>query len=227
MSHASKHRGPSIHRYLDPGDALAEAMFGLIMTLTFTVGARFFLVAEEFDRNELIIGAVGCNIAWGVIDAVLYVVSLLFFRSQRARFYKQLRGIEDAALARAAAVDHFGLADEPLAIAPEDRSKFYDAILTLGRHATPLPVRIRRDDLIAASIIFVLVTFAAVPSVVPLLLIEDPSFALGVSNAIQVVLLFWGGYRWGTYTDVASWKVGLSIAVLGIGMCILAVFLGG
>ena len=219
--------GPSIHRFLDPGDALGEVMFGIIMTLTFTIGARFFLVAEEFDRNELIIGAAGCNIAWGIIDAVLFVVSSLFFRSQRARFYRTLRAFTDGDKALAAVADHFGLEDEPLAIPSEERNKLYAAILSFGQRTAPAPVRVRGSDLTAAFFIFLLVTFAAIPSVVPLLMIEDPNVALRVSNAIQVALLFIGGYRWGSYTDVSPWKVGLSIAILGAGMCVLAVFLGG
>jgi len=220
-------RGPAIHHYLDPGDALGEVMFGIIMTLTFTVGARFFLVAEEFDRNELIIGAVGCNVAWGVIDAVLFVVGTLFFRSQRARFYRTLRSTMDDGKALAVVADHFGLEDEPLAIASAERDKLYAAILALGRSTAPAPVRVRGSDLTAAFLIFALVTLAALPSVLPLLVIEDPNTALRVSNAIQVALLFLGGYRWGSYTDISPWKVGLSIAILGAGMCVLAVFLGG
>jgi len=219
--------GPAIHRFLDPGDALGEVMFGIIMTLTFTVGARFFLVVEEFDRNELVIGAVGCNVAWGIIDGVLYVVSVLFFRSQRARFYRTLRGTTDGGKALAAVADHFGLEDEPLAIPSEERSKLYAAILSMAQRTAPAPVRVRGSDLSAAFLIFLLVTLAAVPSVVPLLIIEDPNVALRVSNAIQVALLFIGGTRWGSYTDVSPWKVGLSIAALGALMCLLAVLLGG
>jgi hypothetical protein len=202
-------------------------MFGIIMTLTFTVGARFFLVAEEFDRDELIIGAVGCNIAWGIIDGVLFVIGTLFFRSQRARFYRTLRAMTDGEKAMAAVADHFGVEDEPLAIPEEERAKLYGAILAFGQRTAPAPVTVRKDDLLAAFLIFLLVTLAALPSVIPLLLIDEPGLALRVSNAIQIALLFIGGYRWGSYTDVSSWKVGLSIAVLGAAMCILAVFLGG
>jgi hypothetical protein len=220
-------RSPTIHRHLDPGDALGEVMFGIIMTLTFTVGARFFLGEEEFDRAELIIGMVGCNIAWGIIDGVLFIVGTLFFRSQRARFYRTLRDAPDRAQALASVADHFGLEDEPLAIAQEQRSKLYGAILEFSGSASPAPVRVRRDDLRAAFLIFLLVTGAAIPSAIPLFIFDEPGLALRVSNAIQVVLLFIGGYRWGTYTDVSPWKVGLSIAVLGAAMCVLAVFLGG
>jgi hypothetical protein len=219
--------GPIIHRYLDPGDALGEVMFGIIMTLSFTVGARFFLADDTFDRTELIVGAVGCNVAWGIIDGVLFIVGSVFFRSQRARFYRTLRGTPDNEKARAAVADHFGLEDEPLAIPAEERNRLYEAILAVGRSTDPAPVRVKGGDLTAAFLIFMLVTFAAIPCVIPLLLIDDEILALRVSNAVQVVLLFVGGYRWGAYTDLSPWKVGLSIAVLGFGMCVLAVLLGG
>ena len=218
--------GPVIHRYLDPGDALGEVMFGIIMTLTFTVGARFFLGEEPFDRTELIIGAVGCNIAWGIIDGVLLVVSSLFFRSQRARLYRTLRTTPDDGKALAAVADHFGLEDE-LAFPAEARGKLYEAIIAAGRRTDPAPVRVTRSDLMTAFLAFALVTCASIPCLFPLLIIDDELLALRACNAVQVVLLFIGGYRWGGYTDVTPWKVGLSIAILGIGMSILAVFLGG
>jgi VIT1/CCC1 family predicted Fe2+/Mn2+ transporter len=220
-------RGPVIHRFLDPGDALGEVMFGIIMTLTFTVGARYFMVRGEFDRNELIVGALGCNIAWGIIDAVLFVLGALFFRSQRARFYQSLRGAPDEQSALTAVADQFGLEDEPLAIPAEERARLYQAILAVGRHASPAPIRVTRDDWTAAFLVFALVTLTAIPSIIPFLVIEDEGIAITVSNTVQVVLLFIAGYRWGAYTAVTPWKVGLTVAALGFGMCMLTVILGG
>ena len=220
-------RAPHIHRFIDPGDALGEVMFGIIMTLTFTVGARYFMVKGEFDSNELIVGVVGCNIAWGVIDAVLFVLGALFFRSQRARFYHALRSAPDEQTALSAVADQFGLEDEPLSVPAEERAKLYQAILAVGRRANPAPIGITKSDLTAAFLVFALVTFTAIPCVVPFLIIADESKALTVSNTVQVLLLFIGGYRWGSYTAVAPWKVGLTVAILGFGMCMLTVVLGG
>lgn len=220
-------RGPIIHRFLDPGDALGEILFGIIMSLTFTVGARFFLAKGEFDRNELIVGALGCNIAWGVIDAVLYVLGNTFFRSQRARFYRALRDAPDEKSALAAVEDQFGLEDEPLNIPAEDRARLYQAIAIIGRRATPARIHITRDDLVAAFLVFALVTFTAIPLIIPFLVIQSESLAIRVANTVQVVLLFIGGWRWGSYTDLAPWKVGLAVTALGIGMSMMNVLLGG
>ncbi|HVM82253.1 MAG TPA: VIT family protein [Candidatus Binatia bacterium] len=220
-------RGPLIHRFMDPGDALGEILFGIIMSLTFTVGARFFLAKGEFDRNELIVGALGCNIAWGVIDAVLYVLGSTFFRSQRAHFYRALRNAPDEKSALAMVEEQFGLEDEPLNIPAEDRARLYQAIAIIGRRATPARIRVTRDDLVAAFLVFALVTFTAIPLVVPFLIFADESLAIRVANTVQVALLFIGGWRWGSYTDLAPWKVGLAVTALGIGMSMMNVLLGG
>jgi len=143
-----------IQRYLDPGEALGEVLFGLIMALSFTVGARLLMTKEEFHPTELAVAAVGCNIAWGVIDAVLFVLGILFHRSQRARFYRTLRSVRNEAEALAIVGDEFGLEDEPLAIRPEDRSRLYEAILTLGAHAAPARARLLRRDFWAALAVF-------------------------------------------------------------------------
>src|SRR5262245_40760946 len=123
----------SVHRYIDPGDALGEVLFGLIMVLTFTVGAR--LIPEELDVRELVVGALGCNIAWGVIDGVLFVLGVLYHRSRRARFYRALKGAGSEGEAMAAVEEEFGLEDEPLAIAPADRARLHQAIHALAANA--------------------------------------------------------------------------------------------
>jgi VIT1/CCC1 family predicted Fe2+/Mn2+ transporter len=216
-----------VQRYLDPGEALGEVLFGLIMVLSFTVGARLLATEEGFDTTELVVGAVGCNIAWGVIDGVLFVLGNLFHRSQRARFYRSLRSAPNEAEALAAVREEFGLEDEPLAIRPEDRARLYEAILTLSAHAAPARARLLRRDFSSALTVFLLVSTAALPGVIPFLLLEDSDLALRVSNAVLILLLFLGGYRWGYYTDARPWRVGLTVMFLGVAMVLVAVALGG
>ena len=219
--------GSLIHRHLDPGDALGEVLFGLIMVLSFTVGARLLLTEEQFDSTELVIGAVGCNIAWGVIDAVLFVLGSLFYRSRRARFYRTLRNARDEAEALARIEDEFGFEDEPISIPPEVRARLHDAILTLGAHAIAPRARLTRRDFSAALVVFLLVSLTALPGVIPFLLLSDSNLALRVSNTVLVLLLFLGGYGWGHYTDAKPWRVGLAVMVLGLAMVLVAVALGG
>jgi hypothetical protein len=61
----------SKHLLLDPMERISEALFGLIMVLTvtcsFSIGG-----AGEREVRQMLTGALGCNLAWGVIDAVMY-----------------------------------------------------------------------------------------------------------------------------------------------------------
>src|SRR5690242_3868963 len=97
----------AIHRYLDPGDTLAEILFGLIMALTIISGAEILSSSDELDTDKLIAAVIGCNIAWGVIDAVLFRLGSMFYRSQRARFYRGLRIARSEAEALAAIQEEF------------------------------------------------------------------------------------------------------------------------
>src|SRR6478672_5789546 len=63
-------------RLLNPVDRISEVLFGLIMALTFTCT----ISVAEADRTEvrdMLIGAIGCNIAWGLVDAVMFILTML------------------------------------------------------------------------------------------------------------------------------------------------------
>jgi VIT1/CCC1 family predicted Fe2+/Mn2+ transporter len=217
----------TVDRYLDPGEALGEVLFCLIMALTFTVAERFLTAESEFDARALIVAAIGCNIAWGVIDAVLFVLGSLFHRSRRARFFRRLKSARNEKEALAAVEDEFALEDEFLEIHPEDGARFYQSILALNTRALPARVSITRGDLVSAAIIFVLVAASGLPGMIPFMLLEDSYLALRVSNGVLLLLLFIAGYWWAHYTDARPWMVGAAVMILGLCMVLLAVILGG
>src|SRR5262249_30329744 len=149
---------------------------------------------EALDTRSLVVAIVGCNVAWGVIDAVLFLLGNLFYRSQRARFFRQLRGSRSDTEALAAIQKEFSLEEEPLAVPAEDRARLYQAILGLGEHAKPAATGLRRRDFLSALIIFLLVSATALPGVIPFLLLDDPHLALRFSSAVLILLLFAAGY---------------------------------
>ena len=65
----------SQRRLLDPVDRASEVLFGLIMVLTFTVTLNA-AEAGRPDVRAMLIGALGCNFAWGVIDAVMFLMGI-------------------------------------------------------------------------------------------------------------------------------------------------------
>src|SRR5262249_11898334 len=71
-----------VYRYLDPGERLGEIIFGLFMTPAFTSQARATLGESENSARELLIATLGCNIAWGIIDGGMYLMSAMLDRAR-------------------------------------------------------------------------------------------------------------------------------------------------
>ncbi len=67
-----------VKRSLEPGERMGEILFGLIMVLTFTLTAGLSVREGPEGVHELLVAAIGCNIAWGIIDGVFYVMGALF-----------------------------------------------------------------------------------------------------------------------------------------------------
>src|SRR5271157_1378550 len=88
----------STKRLLDPMERVSEILFGLIMVLTFTCS---FSVAGAGRREvrEMLLGALGCNLAWGIIDAVFYLMSRLSEQGHGLLALRALRKTSDPAMA--------------------------------------------------------------------------------------------------------------------------------
>ena len=61
-------------RLLEPMERISEVLFGLIMVLTYTCSFSVAGAGREEVRTMLV-GALGCNLAWGMIDAVFYLMN--------------------------------------------------------------------------------------------------------------------------------------------------------
>ena len=73
----------SDRRILDPVDRFGEVLFGLIMVLTFTCTLSVAESGRE-DIRLMLVAALGCNVAWGLVDAVMYVITVLVRRAREA-----------------------------------------------------------------------------------------------------------------------------------------------
>src|SRR6187455_371688 len=81
-------------RVLDPIDRVSEVLFGLIMVLTFT-GSLSVAEAGRDDVRTMLIGALGCNLAWGVIDAILFLMGCLAEKGHSLMTYAAVRKAAD------------------------------------------------------------------------------------------------------------------------------------
>jgi hypothetical protein len=73
QSHQShrRHKKTFVQQHLDPASRLGEVLFGLIMVLTVTLTASLAAKSGKDGVRQLLVTAVGCNIAWGIIDGVM------------------------------------------------------------------------------------------------------------------------------------------------------------
>ena len=89
---------------LDPIDRISEVLFGLIMVLTST-GTLSVATAGRADVKTMILGALGCNLAWGVIDAGLYLMGCLGERGRGLLKLRTFRQTADPEAGRRTLVD--------------------------------------------------------------------------------------------------------------------------
>lgn len=216
-----------IHRYVDPATALAEILFGLIMTLTFTLGAGLLIEDEgRAGARELLIAVIGCNVAWGIIDGALFLVGQLFDRGRLQRLGRAIRRTRD----QPAAVALVAAELSPLlstVLSPREATALYSRIADNVANRPEVDVPIMRDDWLGAAVSFGLVVISSIPAAIPFMLIDDARLALRVSNAVLVTLLFFTGFWWARYTIAKPWLAGLGFLVVGIVLVAAAIALGG
>ena len=210
-------------RVLEPGDRIAEVLFGLIMVLTFT-GSLSVAEAGREDIRVMLLGALGCNIAWGIIDGVLYLMGALGDRGSNLRVYRAVRGARDSARARQLISDAL-----PAAIAavldPTDFDRMHQRLKQLPE--PPARARLSGSDWRGALGVFLLVFISTFPVAIPFIVMHDATRAMRASNAIAVAMMFIAGVVYGRAVGWFPWAVGLFMVALGSVLVAMTIALGG
>lgn len=215
-------RAPS-RRALDPVDRVAEVLFGLIMVLTFT-GSLSVADAGRNDVRTMLIGALGCNVAWGIIDAVLYLMGCLAERSRQMTTFRAVRAAGSTAQARVL----LAAALPPVLasiLAPAELDSMHARLAQLPE--PPARARMTARDWLGAAGVFLLVFLSTFPVVIPFIVMRSVMPAMRVSNAIAVAMLFMTGYTYGRLTGYHPAFVGISMVVLGAVLVGITMALGG
>ena len=194
--------------------------------LTFTLTAGFAVGEGEGKARELLIAAIGCNLAWGVIDGAMYVIGSLLERSRRERDLARGRSAPDEAAAFDVIARYF---ENTLArfATDEERVRFYGVVREAARRKPPERMRLHREDVYGGFASFCLLVFTTIPAVIPFLLIDAPHRALRVLNVLMVALLFLVGLQWGRHAYVNRWPAGFAFLATGIVLVGIAIALGG
>lgn len=212
----------SSNRVLDPIARMSEILFGLIMVLTFTCT----LSAAEAGRQEIrtmVVGAIGCNLAWGFVDAIMYLMSSL---TERAR---NLRALHSIQLTKNPQDAHRIIKDAlPSLIAsilnPQELERLR---IELNRIQELPKAQFKKEDWVGAIGVFLLVFLSTFPVIIPFFFFKDAPLALRLSNGIAIVMLFFTGYSLGRYAGHRPWRTGLWMVITGVVLVGITIALGG
>jgi hypothetical protein len=203
-------------------ERLSEIVFGLIMVLTFTCSFSA-ATSGRAEVREMLIGALGCNLAWGVIDALMYLMEALGMRGQS---FLSLQRLRHGGPAEGRAV----LADAlPPLVAANMRE---EELETIRQRLSVLPEppersRLRAEDWKGALGVFLIVFLSTFPVILPFFLIRDAVPALRLSNAIALFMLLYFGYRLGKFSGRSPWGTALAMTAIGIVVVAGTIALGG
>jgi VIT1/CCC1 family predicted Fe2+/Mn2+ transporter len=210
-------------RILDPVERMSEILFGLIMVLSFT-GSISVATGGREEIRTILFGAIGCNLAWGLVDAVMYVLQSLIERSRALSILKAVRRSPDPETAHGLISDALPEALAPL-MRPSDLEHLRGQMARLPE--PPARVHITWTDLRGAAGVFLLVFLSTFPAVIPFLFLQEPTRALRVSNGVAIALLFIVGHRLGTYSGLGPFRSGLAMVAIGAVLVGITVSLGG
>lgn len=209
-------------RVLDPVDRSSEIIFGVIMALTFT-GALSTTSAGREDVRELLVGALGCNAAWGIVDAVIFVLTRLIERGRGRTLLARLRRTPDPHAARAT----IGEVLPPLVARALPAEAYTELRQRLLEAPDAPPPRVTAEDLRGAVEIFLLVFVSTLPLAVPFMLMADVGLALRASNAVALGMMFVAGWVLGRYAGWRPAVTGFAMAALGAVLVGITIALGG
>jgi len=208
---------------LSPVDRVSELLFGLFMALTF-VGVVSMATSARDEIRTMLHAALGCNLAWGIVDAVMYLVRTITERGRSLTLVRSVQAAPNTETGRRIIQDAL----------PPGMTKLIatDEIESIRGRVTALPnlparPRLQRDDFLVAIGIFLIVVASTFPVALPFVVFDDARLALAVSRAIAVAMMFLGGLALGRYAGYGSWKTGVMMAGLGLAVVIVVIALGG
>lgn len=231
---ADEPRESFVRRWLDPADRLAEAIYGLLILMTFTMafqattqGEAMVSIGTTLEVRGTVLAAIGCAVAWGLIDGVMYIVTSIVERGDEVRIARAVQAAPDDETAiRLVAAELDG---RLLRIASEsERRTFYERVCERARQAEVRAITVTREDLMGALATVLVAITVIMPAVAPFLFLpNNPLLALRLSNLIAILMLFGIGWRWAREVGARPLFAGSALALLGVVMMMVAIPLGG
>ncbi len=210
-------------RILEPHERISEVLFGLIMVLTFT-GSLSVADAGRGGVRTILIGALGCNLAWGIIDGILYLMGCLADKGRNLMILQGVRSASDPEKAQRL----IAKALPPLIASHMEPAELESVRQRLSQMSEP-PTRavLKKNDWFGALGVFLLVFLSTFPVAVPFLFVDHVMLAKRLSNGVAVIMLFLAGFAYGRCVGRSPVLFGMAMVGLGIVLVVLTIALGG
>ena len=193
----------------------------MALGFTLTLGV---VTADHAKVQTMLFGALGCNLAWGIIDAGVYLLARLNDQGRRILMLRAMREAPDSETAQRIMAG----ALPPLlasALLPEQLELMRQKLR--GLPEPPWRPRLAKRDWIGALGLCLLSFVSTFPIVVPFIFIGEARLALRVSNAVAIVMLCLCGYVFGYRSGLRPWVTALAMVAIGGALVGVAIALGG
>ncbi len=208
---------------LGPVGRLNEILFGLIMVLTFTCSISAATAGRE-EVSTILWSALGCNVAWGLVDSFMYLFSVLLERGETFSSIRSIRNATTESSANEAVKDAMSPFLSQI-LKKEHLTHLSSEIKSLPE--PPLKTFLTWRDFRYAAAIFLLVFLSTFPVTIPFIFIKEVPIAIRVSNGIALLSLFLTGVYLAKQTGRQKLIFGLSFAFLGAVLVSITMALGG
>jgi VIT1/CCC1 family predicted Fe2+/Mn2+ transporter len=195
------------------------------LVLTVISAIEITISRDQQTSSTLLFAALGTSVAWGMVDAVVYVLTGLHERNHHVRVVSRvkkrpkidaIRQIEDE------------LEDSLIGVLDiEERDRIVEQVYSTMHNATPKRQGVTKDDVLGGIASFFISFIIVLPPMIPFILNLPLDYAIRLSNFIAVAMLFIVGYVSGGMGGMNRVRWALTITVLGVVIVLVTILLGG
>lgn len=204
----------------------SEPMFGVIMVVCFTSVLRAYPQLAEQVIGKVLLSALFCCIAWGLVDGVFYAWEAHYELDKKKKLQAEVQSLTDEKTAREMVEDDLGDTVVDL-LDDEAKEQIYQIVhkkvpgIDLGRVSL-------REDIATVLIAFGLVVGSSIIVMIPFLIFSPVMTALKISNFTGIFLLFFMGYWREEDTRITKKLItGGFTALVALIITIVTIVLGG
>lgn len=218
-------REPNLLKAISPSASLAELVYGTITALAVT-NTLWLAIPSGPDADAILIAAaLGANTAWGVADAMIYLLTISVENRRAYNLANSVRSMDDESAMLAIVDDLSGTVFHTMD--DDDRNRWASAVHARLMRTEPHLQRIRASDYVGALSCFLLSLAAAVPVLLPHLILENVQTAVVAGNIVGLIMMSVLGYLWAGRMRTSRVRSVITMFLIGLTILTVVIVFGG